>query len=433
MHTETKRRAGVAAALVFIAIALCIPWLLAHSQTEGERRLAESLAALNHSLPVSEATGNPGGLSRSVRHQRAVRLAADGWYRELLEAYPAFEVDYREVEDKSNGFLQYLNLSEGLRVDPSIGDPSSPLPGDLTDMLRGGDEEWEPEELAAWMANNQTQFRRILEVAELPDRSIRWVDTERYYFLGTRLPAQFAALLLGGARLAHDSGDHATALRHYRATMNLADHFDRVEIPSFLAKTIAVRIRRRALVSFHREILPGLPDDPGLLATWREALQHRDEIATEIPRMLTAEWHLTLRHIILPALLSGQTPVEGGSGLTMKIDDQAAFLKAYSDWVERACADPRAASGVGMPQWPDGLSQEARRALDNLHVDARAWIRGMTALNTLAAMNEALIALRLRQDLPLDPTSGEPFDWNAETRTLSPPPGNGLVEPIALR
>lgn len=434
MHTETKRRIGVAAALAFIALALCIPWFLSSSQTEGERRLATTLAELNETLPDSETAGSPGGLSRSARQQTAVRLAADQWYKELLADYPTFRVDYRDIPADRNGFLQYLNLSEGMSVDPSIGNPQSPLPPGLTEMLRGDDEQWDPEGLAAWMAGNEAQFRRILAVAELPERSVRHVDTERYYFLGTRLPAQFAGLLLGAARLAHDSGDHASALRYYRATMNLADHFDRVEIPSFLAKTIAVRIRRRAFITFHRDILPGLPDEPACLADWRRALHHRDDIAAEIPRMLTAEWHLTTRHLILPALLSGQNPIEGTGGLTMKLHDQGAFLEAYSDSIAGACAHPPVEFGrATRPEWPAGLSHEARQALDNLHVDARAWIRGMTASNTLAAMNEALIAIRLHEDLPLDPTSGEPFEWDAKTRTLSPPAGNETVEPIALR
>jgi len=413
-----------------------LPWLLSKPPTEGDRRLAESEAHYrSDESRLSEREDYYEARQRS-RDEEVVSLAAQKWYEELLKRHPERQVEFRNVPDEDNGFLQYLNLlaehgcemGNGRFLDEEFGP-------ELLAMLNGLSE-WDPEALDTWIKKHEALYLQLLDIAELPDRSVKGIDIERYSFISARPARSMGLLLQGAARLAMESGDHDTAHRLYKATLNQASHLDQNELNSLLAKTVSIILRIDALESFQRNILPHIADDPDKLSQWRETLSFHDEPTTVLPDLMNSEWHIVTRTILLPMLLTGDaTAGSDGRGDPIHIPDQDAFLEAFT--AQNQLIMDTAASSLPLSEAASptlgkdpALSEGANEAMGMVYVGFQAWSKGLHRSNTRSAMNDALIAVRLGEDLPLDPTTGEPFLWDPDTRTLSAPEGTTDIEAL---
>ncbi len=365
--------------------------------------------------------------------------AAQRWYEELLERYPEFQVEFRDVPDAENGFLQYLAFMD------EMGGPSAnlPMPDSLRSML-SGEESWDAARLEAWIAANEDLYSRLLGVAEAPAQSANGIDLKRYSFLSARFPREVALLLHGVARLQMESGSPEEALRHYAAAMNFARHFDGTEIHSLLGKTVAMLVRSESQENFRQNILPQIAEDPGALGKWREALTHVESMDVAVPKLLVGEWHLTVRALLLPAILTKEDPAElsNDRNAMLNMPDPDALLDAYSAALAKERREARSMTlseaineGVEF-ECPAHLSEQAREVMGILGVGSPNWLKGQARAISLHAMHDAAFAVLLGEPLPSEPNSGQPFLWDEVSRMISAPPEAeelGLrLEPIAV-
>jgi hypothetical protein len=85
--------------------------------------------------------------------REAVSLAAQLWYEEILEQYPEFKPEFKDVPDDKNGFLQLSSFLEEF-VDRSI------IPAELRAMIKGREDVWDAKVFESWKSENQELFAR---------------------------------------------------------------------------------------------------------------------------------------------------------------------------------------------------------------------------------------------------------------------------------
>jgi hypothetical protein len=354
-----------------------------------------------------------------------VQREAEQRYQELLARHPEFKVEFKDVPDEENGFLKYLDLIEKLKPDDSFR-CELPIDDDFRDMLEGR-KTFDTAILDAWIEKNPDLFQSILEIAEAPGQSVKGLSMDRYHFVGGRPAMEMNHLLLSSARAALERGNPDEALRYHRASQNLANHFDGTEIYSLLGKTVSTLLRMSAVENFHQHILPELINDPETLAEWSDAIPITRPINDVAPEVFKGEWHLTTRMLLLPTLISADPSVlEGIQPLTTA--EQYAVAESYtsrmSDRIDeysmKTLADLTEGSRETFEEDPS-LSPSANLIHSALFINVRPSLKGLVRQTSVTAQYEALLAIALDQEPPPDPITGEPFLWDPETRTLSPP------------
>ena len=434
MSKQVHPRIYLLAGIILLGTAAALPWLLSRGPTEAERRLTEARAWMEKHPPKYHDRSD--AEARAAEHHRAaVDLAAQRWYEEILGQHPGFQVEFRDIPDAENGFLQLLEWAEIL-------ESGSLLPEEFADMLAGR-RDWDRAEFEKWLAANREVFQRLLAIAELPDRSVGGIPISRFAFIPARPAVQGSQLLHAAARIAAESGDLDTAFRYHAASLNLAKHYDGIELPTLLAKTVAILVRTETLEQFHETILPQLHENPQELTRWRALLPAPEDATVEFPRLMTGEWNVTLRQYLLPALIAGEQSWAneiGGKPEPLSIPDPREVIAAYTESIRTT--QQWAAGGFTSPQLlPDHtyphLSEGGQGLLADFFIGAEAWTQGMHRANSQQALHNALLAIALgSEDVPLEPLTGEPFVWNPSALTLSPPAALEAlkieIEPISL-
>ncbi len=426
-----KPRLRLGFGFCLVGVAVFLSWRLSEpSNALRKKEPAHPAAQTAHQR--HDLRGSDRRLPRT-QDREAVNAAAQRWYEELLERYPQFQVEFKDVPDEENGFLQFLELME------EFGGSNAKLPmsDELRDML-SGDGSWNSVLVTDWMRPNEVLFARLLEIAEAPGQSVKGIDIERYIVVGAALARDIALVLQAAARLEIDGGSPDEALRLFKASANLANHFDGVEHPLLLSKTVSVLVRMENLANFRSTILPRIAGDRELLEQWRIALAHPESINTAAPRLFNGEWHATVRCFLLPGLLTS------GSDLS-RMPDPDAFLDAYAVAMSGtkkhvaglSLADVTPGNTIPI-QPPNHLSPLADEALawDSLRFGASEWLRAFGRTLSQHAMHDATFAVLLGERLPLEPHTGMPFIWDEASRTILPPPEAlelGLeLEPIVV-
>ena len=354
-----------------------------------------------------------------------VQREAEQRYQELLARHPEFKVEFKDVPDEENGFLQFLNLLDDLKP----GDPfhtSLVMDKDFREML-DGETAFDPALLDTWIEKNPDLFQRILNMAEAPGRSVKGISMERYHFISA-LPATIAnGLLLASARAALERGNPDEALRYHRASLNFANHLDGTEIHSTMGRSVSNLLRKFSVENFHKHILPELINNPETLAAWSGAIPMSRHIEEDAPEMFKGEWHLSTRMMLLPILISADPSVlDGIQPLTTaeQYDVAEAYTSRMIDRIDGFSlgnfTNLGETSRGPFKEYPS-LSPSANRILEALFIDLRSWFIGLSRQVSVTAQHEALLSIALGEPPPSDPISGEPFLWDPETRTLSLP------------
>lgn len=379
-------------------------------------------------LEFREAGGRNGRRNGPRFDDPEVQRMAEEWYRELLARHPEFQVEFKDVPDRENGFLKFLDLADFL----SPGEPHAaqlPTSDEMLEML-AGKTEFDAALVNGWIASNPELYERLLDFAEAPDQSVQGQSMERYHFIAARLPHQTGQLLVASARAAMERGDPEEALRLYRASVHLADHFDGVEIPSLLGKTVSVLVRLNALSSFQEHILPQVIDDPESLATWRRSLPRVESVNDTAPPLFTGEWNITTRMYLLPAMISRDPKWLGDAPVIDRAAQQAvaeAYASRMARFIDHAASAPMSellGEKGTVPLLPESsLSPDARKYLEIIEVGTSAWLSGLGRGVSVTAQHHALLAIALGEEPPAEPVTGQPFLWDPASRTLSPPPG----------
>lgn len=412
--------------VIFLLIAVVsIPWYFTRPQTanpDGGRKPAAG------SIFQTKTSQRPAPDSETERRRQAsISAGAQKWYEELLEKYPQMKPNYRDVPDAENGFLQFLLLDETVK--------ESRLPQELDDMFAEGSE-WNSEKFKAWLDENQDYLTQILHVADSPGQSVKGIDFERI-FNSARLSGEFGKILLGATRLAFESGDQESALRYAKAIDALGGHLTNVEVPSMLAEVIAVGYHTKLRGLFLEKFFPTLSDNPQALTRWQEIITPKELPSSEYSRILAGDWNVAMRIQILPTLLGAHTLTQEET--SFQFSDSGEFIDLYTTAIRKfavslASAGPdRVNLSPGEFSFPEsGIDPKTLKMLHDFLAPYRGLYQALGIQTTRITMISAAIAIQLGEEPPVDPVSGKPFRWDAESRTLSYPEGVEADDPIKL-
>lgn len=368
--------------------------------------------------------------SKAERSERELQQRADQWYQQILERHPEMAVSFKDVPDDENGFLQLLNFTDRFG---KYGSDGLPMPENISAMLNGR-AAWDAAVLGKWLEENPALLDEIVAIGLLPAQSVKGIDMDRLKFFSARIPNECSKLLLAHARLAMEQGDEAAALQSTRAALGLADHMDRMELPSLLSETVSVLVRQ----STRKAILDQLIVSDGVsapdFAAWQELLTHARDTPADLAKVFLGEWHHSTRSFLLPGLLgdpdtlpvlvdsSGRAPDS-----QQKINDPDAVVEAHIAYFSRIISAMRE-SDLGeipglsaIPPEATGLSEGGAALLDTLFKGSTAWSKGWTRSQTDAAIVYAAFQAASGGELPLEPYTDKPFILDREDGTIRVP------------
>lgn len=369
---------------------------------------------------------------RPKRSREDIQRLADRWYQEILEKHPEMRVSFKDVPDEKNGFLQLLNFIDRFG---KYGADGLPMPDEIRAMI-AGNAPWDAAAMAKWLEENRALFNEIVAIGLLKEQSAKGIDMDRLMFFGAKLPNECSRLLLANARLAMERGDEAGALESTRAAFGLADHMDRMEMPSLLSETISILIRqnvRKAILDQMVGANGGIAPD---LAAWQELLAGGPETPADMAKIFLGEWHNTTRNFLLPGLLgdADSLPVlidsssgEASARQNPGVNDPDAVVEAHLRYFSRLMDQMKEAELGELPGLsayaPDmgGVSENGAAVLDVVRVGASAWSKGWTRSQTDAAIYQAALQAASGGEIPLEPFTGKPFVIDREAGTVSVP------------
>lgn len=400
---------------------------------EGERRFEEAIQAIQ---AREEATPEAQRGSASLMREEAIEQASDQWFDDLLIRYPWMSISYRDVPEEDNGFAQWIQFVDSTDYIARYDHNPSLIPDEISEMS-WDEESYDRSKLEDLLRKHQELLDEILRIAELPQQSSKDVDPAHLIDLKALPVKQAGDILLLQGRLAMEQGNPDKAIRYYGATMNFADHFDAIETPCLLYKTVTILIRLGVHGSFHEHILPHIMHDSQALSAWRETMRYDRPFADEMIHMLRGEWHTTTRAWILPALVDNQSSELDDMA---SIRDQQALLDALAnhyDFIFKTLRSPAGMTGsaptLSPPSVSPKISAKAMGIYEVCSIGVDSWIRGSMRAHSLFAMHDALIGIALGEPPAKEPFTGTPFLWDPSTRTLSAPPGSPEeIDPLVL-
>ncbi|HEY1123673.1 MAG TPA: hypothetical protein VGE67_18800, partial [Haloferula sp.] len=364
------------------------------------------------------------------RSREDIQRLAEKWYQDLLEKHPEMQVTFRDVPDERNGYLQFLNFMDRFG---KWGADGLPLPENISAMLNGK-EPWDGAAMAKWLEENRPLVDEIKAIGLLEDQSVKGIDMQRTMFLGGRLANECSKVLMADARLAMERGDEAAALQSAQAVFGLADHLDRMEMPSLLSETVAVLLRINARKEIVNEILGAEGGTTADLAAWQALLAGNAETSADLANVFFGEWHHTVRSYLMPGLLGDPEylPILMDSSKVLKevdgvIRDPDAVVEAHLRYFTSMMEQMKNSDLAGLAELsstpPDkaGLSPAGESILDILAVGASAWSKGWTRSQTDKAIYQAALLAAGGEEVPLEPYTGKPFVIDHEAGTVSLP------------
>ena len=368
--------------------------------------------------------------SRPKRSREDIQRLAERWYQEILEKHPEMKVSFKDVPDERNGFLQFLNFMERFG---KWGSDGLPLPENISAILNGS-APWDASAMAYWLEENRALVDEIKEIGLLEEQSVKGIDMQRTMFFSGRLANECSKLLLADARLAMERGDEAAALQGVQAVFGLADHLERIEMPSLLSETVSILMRVNARKAILGQILGAEGGTSADLAAWQGLLAGDSETPADLAEVFFGEWHHTVRSYLLPGLLGdpdcSQMIMDSSKaepGTNGEIRDPDAVVEAHLRYFSSLVAQMKTAELAELPGLsanpPDktGVSQNGAVILDVLFVGSSAWSKGWTRSQTDKALYQAALLAANGGELPLEPYTGKPFVIDHEAGTVSLP------------
>lgn len=370
--------------------------------------------------------------SKTRRPAKDIRAQADRWYAKILEDNPDMAVTYRDIPDDRNGFLQLLEFME------RQGKDGLPIPPEIRGIVDGS-APWDPVAFARWQEENQALIQEILSIGMLPDQSTRGIDPQRFSFIAARTPRDAAILLQACARLAMEQGDEAVAFTNLNAALGLADHLDRMEVPSLLAETVSVLIRLSTRKIVMKQLLSGEGGVSGDLSIWADLIGSGPESPEALAHVLKGEWHTTTRSYLLPGLLGDGSVLPGDAS---KIRDPDAVAQTYLDYFRHLTTQldaPElkdiASINMGPPDMSH-LSPEAAEYFAVIFPGVTSWSKGWARAQTDAALVQAAFIAAAGNEMPREPITGLPFIHDPATGTVRVPDDPSLkshnFEPVKV-
>lgn len=399
---STKRRfllAGGVVLLMLVALLLLEKRGLAPSWFHLEKISQQTWARIR-------GTGRPAEPERS---QKAIRAAADRWYEEILSRHPELAVTYKDVPDDENGFLQWLDFIDRCKANGALD-----LPEDIDKMLKTP-EAWDSKRMAEWLSQHQELIEEITKLGLLPDQSVKGIDFGRYSWVEPRLLVSANRLLLASAKLSMEQGDQDSALRHLRATMGSANHFDGIETPTLLNETVSALLRGSSRRFAIEALSSGVALSPENLKQWQQTLQSGGSEREDLAHVFFGEWHQSTRGLLLPLLIAPNHSDQDSPDPDAVIEAHISFLKAWSEQI--GSSDLKRLSTNDLAPSPSNALPDS----EALATGTNAWVHGWSRGRIEAIQVQAAFATALGEEIPIEPISGKPFLFDPGTGTINMP------------
>ncbi|WP_035601790.1 hypothetical protein [Haloferula sp. BvORR071] len=358
--------------------------------------------------------------NKPARSEREINRLAEQWYQQILAKHPELAVSFKDVPDAQNGFLKFLEFTER---HGKYGSDGLPMPEEISAMV-SGKSPWDAAIMAKWLEENRGLIDEIMAIGLLPLQSAKGIEMERIKFFSARLPNECSKLLLAQAHLAMERGDEAGALQSTRAALGLADHMDRMELPSLLSETVSILIRQNTRKAILDHLLASEGGPASDLQAWQDLLAGNPETPADLARVFLGEWNHTARSFLLPALLGDPTNLPG---VKTGISDPDAVVEAHIRYFTGLMSQMRSSDLGGLaalsavPPDKTGISEDGASLLDILFVGSSAWSKGWTRAQTDAAIAQAAFLAAAGGEIPNEPYTGKPFVIDREAGTVSVP------------
>ncbi len=376
------------------------------------RRLAKKA-----DLPVGELSWDMLEEISPVDMEQARNIAA-GWKEQALAAYPNLRVEAQPVPLEENGFWQLIQLESAAE---------RPM-ADFSEMLREIntlDMQHARDELAA----SDAWLQLIERIAKLPQSSNMALPDPKPWLPVSDIRQANDALLLKSLLAARDKNE-AEALRWMRLSGDLCTHFRKIETPTLLSETCIILFQRTRIRMITEQVLPALGPYTNL-APWRDEIIRFDYTPATLAKATRGEWHATCDSMMYPfiAVSHQQRMLVDPDEVAMT---HAAITSLRIQQLENTPSFAQLTSWTNPPSI-EHLSPEGREILHDVGTDLSLWLDGYKLSGRIAALHQAAIELLMKEpcmgeleatnaeDVTCDPETGEPFEFDAEARTLCLP------------
>ncbi|MEI6176767.1 MAG: hypothetical protein WCS43_07740 [Verrucomicrobiota bacterium] len=358
------------------------------------------------------------------------KATAASWKRKFLIEFPALNITEHPVPYEENGFRMLYDLgNSGLPISEEF----AKILGDLSDC--------DLEVAKRCLAAHSEVVEKVEYIGNLQTRSSSGMPEGYVGFISARAVKQCAEIGFLKARLAVVAGDEEEALRCFSVSINIADHFQKVEVPSLIGATVCILIDLSGQNVVYKSLLPALGKSANL-TRWKALLCRRDYSTTEFARFLRGEWQIGADFMGFPLL--AQMEKQG------EIPDAEAVLRFHSSWTNDVITK---LPSLGLADFdtafpPPGttskLSEEGRSILQDLSIGLDSWRKGYARSAVVNAQGRAAMDLLILEKsgvkivaddvgrITRDPVSGKPFVFDPIKRELTAPCSSASMDVLPL-
>lgn len=345
--------------------------------------------------------------------KKEIREKARVWKEHLLAARPDMKVEFREVADKDNGFLQWLDFMDECRSNGKIGPVGAELilPDDVAGMLEE-DGEWNATRFGEWAKENAAFLERIISLGLLPDQSARGIDSMR--IAETRaLPGNLGQVLLAVARHDLEAGNGPAAVRTLESMMGSARQVEGIETPTYLHMVEAAGLRAKLLAFAEGEGAGSA--DMETLRSLREIISTEGNEPAGFANFARGDWHVCSDTLLLPTLLKGEATPDFPTGLLKQPELVANTVADASAATARqmetaTLRELLAAASPPKLNLPADVPADTRAALEQICYGLTSGLsKGWAMQQVQRGLADAALAITLGEEVPVEPVTGLPY------------------------
>ena len=355
---------------------------------------------------------------------RELRVKADELFQQILQRYPELAIEFRDVPDEKNGFLQWLAFSkrmDELSGEGTRGSGKLELPK-FYEQFQDKSGSWNLAEAKAWLAENSALMDELRTIGLMPERSSAGIDMGEYAFEPVRLMKSCTEALMMESRVAAEEGRVQDAMSAVQAAKGLADQMGGVETPTLLSETVRILVNRSIQNRVVTEIIPALAPSQIDVSAWQEAVNPTLRAPHDLGELMKSEWYVSTSSYIVPILADIEDPFYPPDPADLIDAHALSALRTRDHFEGNSPTDWVRTSGRGAVAHDfSHLSIQGRDLLETFYIGADAWILGYQRAQSATGMTQAAFAIMKGEPLPLDPIYGQPYRWDPETRQLSAP------------
>ena len=343
--------------------------------------------------------------------------------KRFLARYPEFTISYKAVPAEENGFLRWLELSESKGVDPwkdlrNISQSKRfDLPPELEKFVDEGGP-WPAAEMAAWRLGHEPILAELREIGLCSNQSAAGVELGRYFFLSGGFAMECLDVLKLDARDQIERGQVEEAMKAIAAGRGMAEHFLRIETPTFMMATIGNLMRLDIQNFAFEEIMPLVPKEQFAVEDWEKALLPRVPTPRDFAKILQGEWHMMRNYWVLPMVCNAEDPKYPRDPAALLDFLALNFLHYQTAFSGKTVADWKGAA-FPLPLDSEHLSTTSQEFVEELVF--RDWYRGYERLVEQYGLEQAVFTVMKRGGVPVDGVHGQRYEWDPVTRELGPP------------